>query len=48
MLDGIVDGTVRDYGLLHALLKLVTQRGIEGHPKLGASWEDGAGFYRHA
>ncbi len=30
---------VRDSGLLHALLNLVTQRDIEGHPKLGASWE---------
>jgi hypothetical protein len=30
---------VRDSGLLHALLNLVTQRDVEGHPKLGASWE---------
>lgn len=30
---------VRDSGLLHALLNLPTQRDIEGHPKLGASWE---------
>jgi predicted AAA+ superfamily ATPase len=30
---------IRDSGLLHALLNLVTQRDIEGHPKLGASWE---------
>jgi len=30
---------VRDTGLLHALLNLPTQRDIEGHPKLGASWE---------
>jgi hypothetical protein len=25
--------------LLHALLNLATQRDLEGHPKLGASWE---------
>jgi predicted AAA+ superfamily ATPase len=30
---------IRDSGLLHALLNLVTQRDIESHPKLGASWE---------
>ena len=30
---------IRDSGLLHALLNLVTRRDIEGHPKLGASWE---------
>jgi predicted AAA+ superfamily ATPase len=30
---------VRDSGLLHALLNLRTQRDIESHPKLGASWE---------
>jgi hypothetical protein len=30
---------VRDSGLLHALLNLVTQRDVESHPKLGASWE---------
>jgi len=30
---------IRDSGLLHALLNLATQRDIEGHPKLGASWE---------
>jgi predicted AAA+ superfamily ATPase len=30
---------IRDSGLLHALLNLVSQRDIEGHPKLGASWE---------
>ena len=30
---------VRDSGLLHALLNLPTKRNIEGHPKLGASWE---------
>jgi predicted AAA+ superfamily ATPase len=30
---------VRDTGLLHALLDLPTQRDVEGHPKLGTSWE---------
>lgn len=30
---------VRDSGLLHALLGLTTFRELEGHPKLGASWE---------
>jgi len=30
---------IRDSGLLHALLNLLTKRDIEGHPKLGASWE---------
>jgi predicted AAA+ superfamily ATPase len=30
---------VRDSGLLHALLGLATQRQIESHPKVGASWE---------
>lgn len=30
---------IRDPGLLHALLNVVTKRDIEGHPKLGASWE---------
>ncbi len=30
---------IRDSGLLHALLNLPTKRDIEGHPKLGASWE---------
>lgn len=30
---------IRDSGMLHALLNLGTQRDIEGHPKLGASWE---------
>jgi uncharacterized protein len=30
---------VRDTGLLHALLGLDDLRGLEGHPKLGASWE---------
>jgi len=30
---------VRDSGLLHTLLNLAVQRDLEGHPKLGASWE---------
>jgi predicted AAA+ superfamily ATPase len=30
---------IRDSGLLHALLNLPTKWDIEGHPKLGASWE---------
>ena len=30
---------VRDSGLLHALLGVATQRDLEGHPKVGASWE---------
>jgi uncharacterized protein len=30
---------VRDSGLLHALLNLESRRDVEGHPKLGASWE---------
>jgi predicted AAA+ superfamily ATPase len=30
---------VRDSGLLHALLDLPSFRVLEGHPKLGASWE---------
>ena len=30
---------VRDSGLLHALLNISTQRDLEGHPKVGASWE---------
>jgi hypothetical protein len=30
---------VADSGLLHGLLNLPTQRDIEGHPKMGASWE---------
>jgi uncharacterized protein len=30
---------IRDSGLLHTLLNLPTRRDIEGHPKLGASWE---------
>lgn len=29
----------RDTGILHALLDLGTQSALEGHPKLGASWE---------
>ncbi len=29
----------RDTGLLHALLDLGTARALEGHPKVGASWE---------
>ena len=28
-----------DSGLLHAILGLKTRRDVEGHPKLGASWE---------
>lgn len=28
-----------DSGLLHALLNVPTQRDVEGHPKVGASWE---------
>lgn len=46
---------IRDSGILHALLNLDSFHGLEGHPKLGASWE---GFalenmlsvlnYRHA
>ena len=28
-----------DTGILHALLNLRTLRDVEGHPKLGASWE---------
>jgi len=28
-----------DSGLLHSLLNLITFRDLEGHPKLGASWE---------
>jgi uncharacterized protein len=38
-LDKLTDALVRDSGLLHALLNLATQRDLEGHPKLGASWE---------
>lgn len=30
---------VRDSGVLHALLGITNWRGLEGHPKLGASWE---------
>ncbi len=30
---------IRDSGLLHTLLNLTSRRDIEGHPKLGASWE---------
>ena len=30
---------IRDSGLLHALLAVGTQPGIESHPKAGASWE---------
>jgi hypothetical protein len=30
---------VRDSGLLHALLNLPTLTDVEGHPKVGASWE---------
>ncbi len=30
---------IRDSGILHALLGLRTFAAIEGHPKLGASWE---------
>lgn len=30
---------VKDSGLLHSLLGLPTQRDMEGHPKVGASWE---------
>ncbi|MGH7149443.1 MAG: DUF4143 domain-containing protein, partial [Planctomycetota bacterium] len=30
---------VRDSGLLHALLSVASQAGLEGHPKCGASWE---------
>jgi predicted AAA+ superfamily ATPase len=28
-----------DSGVLHTLLNLITFRDLEGHPKLGASWE---------
>jgi len=31
--------SIAAYRLLHALLKLSAKRDIEGHPKLGASWE---------
>jgi predicted AAA+ superfamily ATPase len=30
---------LRDSGLLHALLGIPSSRALEGHPKLGASWE---------
>jgi predicted AAA+ superfamily ATPase len=30
---------VRDSGLLHALLGIPNHRDLEGHPKIGASWE---------
>jgi uncharacterized protein len=30
---------IADPGLLHALLNLRTQRDVESHPKMGASWE---------
>ncbi len=30
---------IADSGLLHGLLNIVTQDDLEGHPKLGASWE---------
>ena len=30
---------VRDSGLLHTLLGIATQRDLENHPKVGASWE---------
>lgn len=30
---------IRDSGLLHALLHLPTRADVQGHPKLGASWE---------
>src|SRR5580692_3725689 len=30
---------IRDSGLLHALLGVSTLRDLEGHPKVGASWE---------
>ena len=35
--------SVRDSGLLHAFLGLESHRALEGHPKLGSSWE---GFAR--
>lgn len=35
---------ILDSGLLHALLNLRTLRDLEGHPKIGASWE---GFVIH-
>ena len=30
---------IRDSGILHALLELSSPAAVEGHPKLGASWE---------
>ncbi len=30
---------VRDTGLLHTLLNITSQRDLEYHPKVGASWE---------
>jgi uncharacterized protein len=30
---------VRDSGILHSLLGITDRRGLEGHPKVGASWE---------
>jgi hypothetical protein len=30
---------LRDSGLLHILLRLQTRHDLQGHPKLGASWE---------
>jgi hypothetical protein len=30
---------LRDSGLLHALLEIATARHLNGHPKVGASWE---------
>jgi uncharacterized protein len=30
---------VRDSGLLHSLLGITNRRGLESHPKVGASWE---------
>ncbi len=30
---------IRDSGLLHALLRIQTTEELQGHPKLGASWE---------
>lgn len=30
---------IRDSGILHALLQLPTMADVQGHPKLGASWE---------
>ena len=35
---------VTDSGLVHTLLGLETRRDVEGHPKVGASWE---GFLLH-